>query len=160
MAGTSAAPLQVRIKVDHDRASREFKEARRDLGGKMREALRVAGERAALPAARAAAWSPFAGTLVVRSTRSSAYITTRLRGKKGRAVGLLEWGGTVRTKIVPKSKLALTVGPDVVRANVTTPRHYRASLRLTKAVQARRAEIDETVLREVMTAFDGFQHTP
>lgn len=152
--------FQVRVVVNADRASDEMKQARRDINQRMKEALIAAGKQVALPAARAVAWRFAKPMLTVKATRSSAYVTTQGNRKLGRAVGLLEFGGTVRTVIRPKNAQALLVGPDVIRSEVTTPRRYMPSLRMTAAVHARKSQIEDAMLGHVMHAFDGFPHNP
>ena len=152
--------LQVGVKVDALKTSQEFKDARRDINARLRVALKIAAERVALPAAAAAAWGFAKPLLIARSTSRSAYITTRGPRLLGRAVGLLEFGGLVKTRIEAKEAGGLSIGPDIVRAAVDTPRRYHPSLRLTKAVMARTGSIEDRVLEEVMQAFDGLTHSP
>lgn len=151
--------VQVSVKIEDARALAQMKAARRDLNGKMRAALKLAGEKVALPSARRRVGYkvegvPVATTLVVKSTSRSAYLTTSLRGKKGRAVGLLEFGGTVRTAIEPKNAKALTIGTGgVIRANVTRPRVYRGLGSIQEAVHSQRARIDDTIRDEILEVF-------
>ena len=155
--------LQVSVKVDAERTSREFKDARRDLNRRLRAALKQAAERKALPAARAVAWGFVAPLLTVRATSRSAYITARGPRRLGRAAGLLEFGGVRRDTIrvrEPGPGSGLFVGDGLFRATVTGPRTYRPSYRMTTAVHARRSAIEQAILEEVMQAFDPIPHTP
>jgi hypothetical protein len=160
MPGRGTAAVRVGVKVDADKASGEFRQARRDINHQLRQALKKAAEHDALPAARVAAPAFAVPYLIAKATSRSAYITARGPRWVGRALGLLEYGGTVRTPIVPRDAEALSIGPDIAVARVDTPRHYHPSLRLTKAVELRRPRIEESILREVMHAFDGLPHTP
>jgi hypothetical protein len=45
----------------------------------------------------------------VRKIRGGARLTSKLRGVRARAVGLLEFGGTVRQAITPHNKKALMI---------------------------------------------------
>lgn len=159
MAGGS---LQVRVDVDAEKTSLIFKEARSDVNRRLREALKLAAERVALPAARRAAWSFAVPFLIARATGRSAYITTRGPREKGRIVGLLEFGGTVRTpiEIQKEGVRGLPIGPDLFRASVRGPRRYQPSMRLTEAVQLQVPRTEEVMLEQVMRAFDGLPHTP
>lgn len=149
--------FKVGIKVDEDRASEGFKQARRDINGQLRDALKAAAEKEALPATRKVAWSFIRPLLIARATTRSAYVTTRGARALGRAGGLLEFGGTVRTLLIPKKAKALALGPDLIRARVEGPRHYKPTLRLTRAVDARIEQIEQTMLQEIIQAFDAFE---
>lgn len=157
--------MRIVVKVDADKASREFKEARREINQRLKDALLEAGEQIALPRAKRSAAGlrvegiPIASTLVVRARRSSAYITSTLRGKKARAVGYLEYGGTIRTVIRPKKAKALMT-PFGPRAVVRAPRHHRGTYPITRAVKGREPLIAAAVLEDVMQAFNGLDHTP
>ena len=151
--------LQVGVHIDATKGTEEFREARRDINRRMRVALQRAGEKAVLPRARALAPSFIAPTLVVRARRSSAVITTRLRGKMARVAGLLHWGGTVRAPIRPQGAKALFwPGASHPVAEVTGPRTYAPKLYLSKAVESARPRINRVVLEEIMGAFDGLEH--
>lgn len=155
-------PVQVRAAIHSEKASLQFKEARKELNKRMRDALVAAGETYALPAARAASAKykvdgvPVAGTLVIRGTSRGAYLTTRLRGMFARAVGLLEHGGTVNTKIEPKDGGAghFPVGGGEFRSTITGPRTYQPRLFLSGAVQSRRGRIEEAIVDEMLEAFE------
>lgn len=152
-------PLSVAVKVDEDRASAGFKEARRDINSQLRQALRAAAEKDALPATRKVAWSFIRPLLIAKATTRLAYVTTKGARQIGRAAGLLEFGGTVRTLLIPKKAKAITVGPDLIRSRVEGPRTYKPTLRLTKAVDARIQQIEQTMLEEVIRSFDAFDTT-
>jgi hypothetical protein len=154
-------PVQVTAQIHSEKASFQFKEARREINRRMRDALKEAGEEVALPAARVGAsrfsvgGTPVAGTLVVRSTSRGAYITTRLRGRLARAVGLLEYGGTVRTPLTPKDggRGHFPVGGGEFRATVTGPRTYEPRLFMTGAVKTREGRIATSVRDRLLDAF-------
>lgn len=156
--------LQVGVEVDAERASLEFKQARRDINQRTRLALKAAGEKVALPSARErgarfkVAGRPVAASLVVRSTTRSAYLTTSMRGKLGRAVGLLEFGGTVKTVIRPRRAKAILT-PYGPRAYVKGPRHYHGHHFMTDAVADNVSRIEDVILDEILKAFDGLPVT-
>ena len=152
--------ISVQIHVDAEKVSDEFKQAQREMRGRLKEGLQRAGEKVALPEARRRAGglkvggTSIATTLVVRPRSRDAVLTTTMRGKKARAVGLLEFGGTVSSRIEPKRKRALTVGDGIV-AHVESPRTYKPKLFMTSAVEAKQREIRVAVTEEVMKAFEG-----
>lgn len=154
--------MRVVAKIDADKATDEFKAARRDLNQRTKSGLIRAGERVALPEAKRRAAGlrvqgrSVAGSLVVRSTSRTAYLASNLRGKPNRAVGLLEFGGTVKTPIFAKRGSAIRT-PWGPRASVKGPRHYKGRKFLTGAVQSRERQITEAIKDEVMKSFDGFE---
>ena len=153
--------MQIRVKIDAERVSAEFKQASRDIRQRTKAGLLEGAKRAALPRVRAGAPSIVDPVLTARATTKSAYITTQGRKVQDRITGLLNFGGTVTTKIAPKKKQALALrGLGVVVAAVDTPRRYRGSHFIEKGVDAARPEIERTTLVEVMKAFDGLQHSP
>jgi hypothetical protein len=159
--------MRVYVEMDGvDRTAAIFKKARRDIGIDLRDAVAKAGEEEVLPVARTHAGTlkvagrSVAGTLVVRKGRgNTAYITSTMRGKLGRAVGLQEFGGTVKTVLLPKRKRALVVNGHPV-ARVDTPRHYKGRHFMTNAVDERRDSIAGAIMRELLRTFDPIAHTP
>ena len=152
--------MRVRVTVDADRATDEFKAARRDVNRRLREGLRVAGEQVALPAAKRNAGNlkvdgqPVAASLTIRATTRDALLTTKMIRLKARAVGLQEFGGVVSTVILPRRGRAVVVNGHPVSV-VTTPRHYTGQKFMTRAVENNRDRIALRVRDEIMHAFDG-----
>lgn len=150
--------LQVGVTINASKGTEEFREARRDLRRRTRAGLIRAGERAALPTARALAPSFIAPTLVVRARASYAMLTTRLRGKLARIAGLLHWGGTIRKPIYPsKAKALFWPGAEHPVAEVTGPRVITPKLYLSRAVEQNRSRIARIVQEEIMLAFEGLE---
>lgn len=155
--------MRVSVRVDAHRASDEFKQARKEINGRLKAAMKQAGERVVLPEAKRrsgglkVAGISTASLLVVVPRRASAYITAR--GKRGRAVGLQEFGGTVRSPVLPKKKKAVLVNGQPIAA-MTTPRVYTGRHFLTGAVQAKLPETERVILEEILDAFDGLEHHP
>lgn len=153
--------MKVEVKIDARGATRELAEARRDVNARTAVGLRKAGERIALPEARRRApnrTGRLRRSLVVKSTARDAQLTTNLRGRQGRFVGLLEHGGTRTDVIKPRRKRALAFG-GVVVTTVSQPRVYKAQRFMTGAVNAKRDEIAVAVRDEILNAFDGFEVT-
>lgn len=156
--------FQVKVKIDADKAQAEFREARREFNARLKDALRIAGEKVVLPVAkqRAAGLSvegtPIASTLVVRSRSNHAILQSTLRGKKNRAAGLLEFGGTVKTPIRPKNAGAIFFpGAAHPVAVVEGARTVKGRLYLVGAVNATERRIDDAIRDEMLNAFDGFE---
>jgi hypothetical protein len=157
--GGELGGVRIQVKVDASKATDEFQRARRDVDKRLRIGLRTAGEKVALPEARRRApvkTGRLRSSLTVKSRARDAVLTTSLTGKRARYVGLLEYGGTVRTTIEPKRKQAVVVNGQPV-ARVTGERHYRARHFLSGAVDAKRSQIEQALLDETLKAFDGFE---
>lgn len=154
-SGGGTGGLSISVKIDAERTSDEFKRIRRDTRRIAGEAAVAAGEKVALPAARRHAPGFIRTTLYVKRRGTDAVLTTRLPGKKGRVVGLLEYGGTVRTVIRPKNGQAILT-PEGPRAAVNKPRKYKGKHFMSDAIHKNRRQIDEAILEETMKAFDGF----
>jgi hypothetical protein len=147
-------PIQVGFKIDAERGTDAFKRARRDFNKRMQGALERAGERAVLPDARRNAPSFVAPSLYVRVRGSTAFVTTRLRGKLARAAGLLHWGGTIRKHLFPRKARALFwPGASHPVAAVRGPRTIAPKLYLSRAVEGNRPKVDRVVLEEMLDAF-------
>lgn len=154
----------VGVKIDAERATAEFREARREFNARLKDALRIAGEKVVLPVAKRRAaglrveGTPIASTLVVRSRSRYAILQSTLRGKKNRAAGLLEFGGTVRTPIRPRNAGAIFwPGAAHPVAVVEGSRTVKGRLYLVGAVQQSESRIDDAIRDEMLKAFDGFQ---
>jgi hypothetical protein len=167
--------MRIRAQVDARKGTDAFKHARRDINARTRTGLVSAGEKVALPAARRGAsrlkvaGASVADSLVAKGTTRSAYITSSLRGTKGRAVGLQEYGGRVDSIILPRAKRRTKTGrPPALMGTrfahpvgrITKARHYPARGRMTRAIQAQEPQIQDAVMQETMKAFDPLQHTP
>lgn len=160
---TTRAGLRIEVDTDGlDLTKEQFAAARREMNARVKDGLGSAARTIALPEAKRLAphhTGRLASSLTAKSTARAAYLTTALRGKKGRYVGLMEFGGTVRGTILPKGKKqALKINGRFV-AKVTTPRHYKGKHFMERAVTGRRKQIDAAIQREVMRAFDGFNVT-
>lgn len=151
--------LALNLELDgFDRTAAEFREVRRRLTKDLVEVERQAAERAVLPAAKQSAsrfkvaGESIGSHLVVRKLRSGPQLTTNFRGIRARAAGLTEFGGTIRTPILPKKGRALVVNGHPV-ANVRTIRHYRARHYLTDAAHAQLGEFGERVRDDIVEFF-------
>lgn len=156
--------LTLDVEVDTSTTLRALRDVRRQIGKDFDQVLAMAAETVVLPDARRRAGAlkiegvPVSSALVVRKRRTAPYMTSRLRGSKARAVGLLEFGGTVRAEIRPRHKKALVVNGQPV-ARVTTARHYRAHRFMYGAVDAKVGVFGDRVRRELVAFFalQGFE---
>jgi hypothetical protein len=159
-----ASGMVLGVDVDLERTSREFKEVRRRVATDLALVEQAAAEATVLPAAKASA-SRFKvdgesiGTrVIVRKSAKGPYLTTNMRGIRARAASLLEFGGKVKTPIMPKHKArsgrpgALLVNGSP-RATVRSVRHYRARRYLRDAVDERLEAFGEHVRDAIVDFF-------
>jgi len=141
--------VKVTTKVESEAVVRRLQAQRRAMGQDVKRLGKNAAEARVLPTARAAApGTRIAATLFVRSTTRRVYLSTRARGQLRRVVGLLEFGGTVRTPIVPRKAQALHFGGRFA-SRVTTPRHYRARAFMRGAVHLRQGAFSAELEKEL-----------
>jgi hypothetical protein len=76
-----------------EKTSDEFKEIRRTINGRLREAMVQAGERAVLPAIKEGLPTRWGEGLFVKRDRAGVFISSRLRGSMNRALGWFDFGG-------------------------------------------------------------------
>lgn len=164
--------LSIHVGVDGvEKTERAYRDVRNRVARDLTALEQQAAEREVLPAAKAfasnlsVAGKRVASTLVVRKQRSAPYITTSMRGVRGRAVGLQEYGGTVKTPIRPRAGRqgrdrrppALRIGGQF-RSVVRTERHYRAHRFMGRAVDDRLESFGQAVRDGIVSFFhDPFQ---
>jgi hypothetical protein len=156
--GGGIGGVRVEVKIDADKASDDFKAARKQVDRRLREGLKTAGEKVALPEAAAGPGEDGACGRAWSSSRAPATRSSppALPGSARGTSGSLEWGGTVRAPIEPSKKKALVVNGQPV-ARVAGPRHYKARHFLSGAVESKQPQIEQALLDETMKAFDGFE---
>jgi hypothetical protein len=153
--------LTFRVVVKDAGALAALKTAKRDIDRSVKQALVQGAHRGAVPSVRRMIHSRsgrLAGSIVAKATTRNVYLTSSLRGKARAVAGLLNYGGTVRTTIRPRSRRkrrALRVAPGVFRAVVTTPRTYRGQHFLERGVDAVAHRIEADLDREVRDALEG-----
>lgn len=151
--------LALSVEVDGlDRTMREFKEVRRRIATELAQVEQAAAEHAVLPEAKAKAarfkiaGENLAGHVIVRKAAKGPYLTTNMRGIRARAAGLLEYGGTVRTPVLPKKRKALLINGSP-RASVRNARHYRGRHYLASAADERLGEFGAHVRDAIVDFF-------
>lgn len=155
--------FQVKVAIDAKKGSDEMRAARRQFNRQLKEALKTAGEKVVLPVAKRRAaglkveGTPIASTLVVRARSNHAVLQTTLRGRKNRAAGLLEFGGTVSSPIRPKNAQAIFwPGASHPVAVVEGSRTIKGQLYLIGAVHQTERRTSLAIRDEMLKAFDGF----
>lgn len=156
-----------RIRVDRvkdEQVRQSLEQARKRLRSELGRVLAAAAEKTVLPEARRRAPRAhgISASLVVRARAAGAYLTTTKRGKIGRLAGLLEFGGTARTHILPtrqrrrrKGRRPAVMTPAGPRYAVRSPRTYRPKLYLTTAVSERFDAFTDEVHERHLEAFQA-----
>lgn len=127
--------IDVNIRIEGaDKTSDEFKRARRQFNGAIRDVMVRVGTREVLPTVRSGLPHQFGGKdtgMFVQRERSGVFISSRLRGSLNRALGWWDFGG--------KRPLdsARRTGPKV----------------LLKELDRKRDRIDDAVLAELLKTF-------
>lgn len=147
------------VRIDAEKTSAEFKVARKLIRAKAAQGIKEAGQRAMLPPVKRAAPAVVSVYLTTKSRATSGYVTT-LGPKMGdRITGLLNFGGLVSTKIVPKRKQALHIrGTNVVVASVGNGqrirgRRYKGKAFIERGLREGYPLFERTVTGKVMEAF-------
>ena len=173
--------MDVDTRIDAEAVEREMRAAASRIPNMLRDGLREAAEREALPRVRMAAPAFTVAIWTAGATNRVAYITTRGPKWIDRAAGLLNYGGTVRGEIVPKrvkgqrkraareaagetfkrgysgrgpKALSTPHGP---RARVSGPRHYDAKHYLERAVAESVPGVTSRFRDKALDVFDGLQ---
>lgn len=140
----------VNVKVDDRAVLAGLRAQRRGIRMDIKEIMLDAAEIQVVPVVKAfAVPTRMKRTWVARSNTNGAWITTVLRGKGRRIIGLLNFGGTVRTTIRPKNVKALHFGNGEFAASVSTPRHYKGKRFVEKAVNLQLRAFSAHVEREM-----------
>lgn len=155
--------FRIRVdRVEDDEVREALEQARRRLRRETGRMLAAAAEKTVLPEAqrRAPKSHGISASLVVRARALGAYLTTSKRGKIGRLAGLLEYGGTVRTHILPtrqrrrrQGRRPAVMTPQGPRYAVRAPRTYAGKLYLTTAVSERFRDFTDEVQDKHLEAF-------
>jgi hypothetical protein len=125
--------MKAEVRVDDARVMAGLKAASRDINQGVKEGLKRGAELHGLPTAkRLAPGHRIRAALHAGATTRTAYL--EVRSREVPFAGLLEFGGTRRDVLLPKSAKAMRT-PYGPRAVVRGPRHYRAQHYLRRAVQ-------------------------
>lgn len=138
----------------------ELKAARKGFRIAYTRAIREAGQRVILPLAKRAAPAIAGHALTTKANTKGAYITTLGPRKSDDIIGLVNFGGTQRGKIVPKDAQALFLREKgIVVASVGKEGEIRARYKgnhfLERAIDAGVPEMEHRAEKYVMEAFGG-----
>ena len=148
-----------RVRVDAAKTSEEFRRARREIRGKASQGLKEAGQRAILPPVKRAAPAVVSPYLTTKANSTSARITTLGPRVKDRIVGLLNFGGLVSTKIVPKKRSALHIrGTTIFVSQVgngqrARGRRYRGKHFIERGIASGYPSFERILVKTVLSAF-------
>lgn len=129
----SGGGMTIGIRVDDVAVRDALRRSRRDIYQDVKKVAQGIAEETVLPTTKRLAPSVVRANLVVRSTTRGAYLSTNARGVKRKITGLLNFGGVVRTVIVPTNRKALYFGGRWV-ARVDGPRRYKAQSFMERSV--------------------------
>jgi hypothetical protein len=128
--------FNVRIVIEGaEKTSDEFKQIRRTINGRLREAMVRAGERSVLPAIKGDLPATWGDTLFVKRDRGGVFIGSRLRGSMNRALGWWDFGGR------RPNDSARREGPHAI----------------VRGLQGERPAIDRAIRDELDRAFSEFE---
>lgn len=140
--------FEITIEVKSEEVMAGLRAQRRAIGQDIKRLTGSAAKDQVLPYTKAIAPSITRGNLDSRSTTRGAYLTVKGRGQRRAIAALLNFGGTIRTPIVPKRKKALHWG-NVYTAKVTAPRKIAGKHFLERSVRVRLPAFADQVEREL-----------
>jgi hypothetical protein len=144
--------VKTTLHIDDANVRRGLAAARREINRGVKDGLRQGAEQIGLPAAkRLAPGHRIREALRAGATTRTAYIEASLR--KAPEAGLLEFGGTVRTVLLPKNAEAIST-PYGPRAAVRGPRRYRARRYMQRAVKETLPAVEQVAGREIMKVYE------
>lgn len=144
--------MRAELHIDDARVRRGLAAGSRQIKQGVKEGLRRGAEELGLPAARRLApGHRIREALRAGATTRTAFIEVNLR--KAPEAGLLEFGGTVRTVLLPKNAQALKT-PFGPRAAVRKPRHYRGRHYLGRAVEETRPAVERVAGEEILRLYE------
>lgn len=153
----------ITVRFEGEGAPEVLKEARRVVKQRLKEGMASAAEDLVLPKVRGQAPAIVRDAITVKGAVKGPKITTQGPRKFDRITGLLNFGGYAVDPIAPVKSdghQALAIGPGVIRARVSKPRHYRGKHFVERGVELAFPNFESGVLETVMRSFDGIPHEP
>lgn len=146
--------MTITVSIDDDAVLAGLRAQRRAINQDVKKTTLVAAEKTVLPTTKRLAPSIIRGPLIARSTTRGAYLTTSARGRWRRVTGLLNFGGTVKATIVPKSAKALKFNGRYA-ARVTGPRTYKAKEFMQRSVEINLGRFSNSVEDQMTRLFQS-----
>jgi hypothetical protein len=144
--------MKVDLHIDDAHVRAGLKTAQREIGRGVRAGLKRGAEQEGLPRAKLLApGHRIRSALRAGATTRTAFIEVSLR--KAPEAGLLEFGGIVRSLILPKAAKALST-PQGPRAAVRGPRRYRARRYMRRAVEETRPAVERVAGEELVKVYE------
>lgn len=144
------------IRVDDRALLAGLAAQRRGILDDVQKVTLLAANSEVLPTSRALAVpSRLKRTVIARSNKRGAFITTTAKRMDRRIFSLLNFGGVVATPIFPVFARALTIPGVGFRASVTTPRFVRGKKFLEHSVDVRLTAFSDRVARDMAARLES-----
>lgn len=144
--------MRIRVRIETAAAQHALAGARKEINRGVKDGLAAIVDEVALPFAKASApvkTGRYRSHIRAKSTATKAFL--EVRKKDVPYAGLLNFGGTRRDVIRPKSGRALST-PAGPRGAVRGARRYRASHHLEKVVERTRPQVMAKAQEKVVEA--------
>lgn len=126
--------ISITFTIDSDDVREGLRAQRRAIGQDVKRTTGDAARKVTLPVAKQDAPTVIRQTLTARSGTGGAWLTTTARGKRRAIVAVTNWGGTIKTEILPRRRKALKFGGRYA-ARVTAPRTVKGTRYMENAVK-------------------------
>lgn len=144
------------IRVDDRAVLAGLAAQRRGILDDVQKVTLTAANAEVLPVSRALAVpTRLKRTVVARSNKRGAYITTTAKKMDRRIFSVLNFGGVIATPIFPVFARALAIPGVGFRASVRTPRFVRAKKFLEHSVDVRLTAFSDRVAREMAARLES-----
>lgn len=140
--------------IDAEGAIEDLRLAQRQVRLFAQKGLRKGVKDIAVPRARSIA--PHKSGDLASSIRSSITGLTGYLESRDPKAGLIEFGGTRRDVINPKSKKAVTPAGGVAVRRVKSPRTYKGQHKMLRAAEQSADEIADVTERAILDAFAAY----
>lgn len=150
-----------RVRIDAEKTSAEFKAARKLISVKTKQGIKESGQRYILPPVKHKAPAVVSAYFTTKVRSNNGYVTTQGPRMKDRIAGLLNFGGLVSTKIVPKRRGVKALhlrGTNIFLAQVGNGQHargrkYRGKKYIEKGVVEGLPLFERGLTKKIMESF-------